>query len=116
MECKDYNGWTNYETWLVNLWIGEDSQEYWEERAKEICRQHEDRLDAVRELADDIRASHEEMAEEIGTIGLLVDLLSGSLQNVNWREIAEHLTEGKPLENEEEEKEEEELSVEEKLP
>jgi len=24
MTTKEYNGWTNYETWLVKLWIDND--------------------------------------------------------------------------------------------
>jgi hypothetical protein len=23
MNRREYNGWTNYETWLVNLWYGD---------------------------------------------------------------------------------------------
>ena len=35
MEEKRYNGWTNYETWAVNLWIDNDqgSYTYWREQA-----------------------------------------------------------------------------------
>jgi hypothetical protein len=31
-----YNGWKNYETWLVHLWITSDekTQAYWETRGK----------------------------------------------------------------------------------
>ena len=33
-----YNGWTNYETWVVNLWIDNEqgSQDFIRETAKEI--------------------------------------------------------------------------------
>ena len=33
MTKKEYNGWTNYETWAVNLWIGNDeaSSRYWQD-------------------------------------------------------------------------------------
>jgi hypothetical protein len=36
-EDTTYNGWTNYETSCVNLWIDNDqgSQEYWRDQAKE---------------------------------------------------------------------------------
>ena len=32
---EKYNGWTNYETWLVNLWLGNGgSGEHWREQAE----------------------------------------------------------------------------------
>ena len=37
MNKNEYNGWYNYETWLVNLWMDNDqgSQEMWREHARE---------------------------------------------------------------------------------
>ena len=35
MEDKKYNGWTNYETWLVNLWI--DNDEAVQQNVKNLC-------------------------------------------------------------------------------
>ena len=37
MTKKEYNGWHNYETWLVKLWIDneEGSYNYWREVAQE---------------------------------------------------------------------------------
>ena len=36
---RGYNGWTNYETWAVALWIGNEpgSYEYWEHDQAEDC-------------------------------------------------------------------------------
>lgn len=40
MNHNEYNGWTNYETWAVNLWIDNDGgTERWTERASEILAQ-----------------------------------------------------------------------------
>ena len=32
--CKKYNGWSNYETWAVNLWLDNDQYSYNEMRNK----------------------------------------------------------------------------------
>ena len=92
-----YNGWTNYETWAVKLWMDNEqgTQEYWSDRAKEILRdpRTSDVLTtdqtARYDLADQLKAEHEENAPTIG--GVFADLLSASLSKVNWSEIAECL-------------------------
>ena len=37
MADQEYNGWKNYETWCVNLWLTneEGSDRYWRERGQE---------------------------------------------------------------------------------
>ena len=42
MNKNEYNGWTNYETWLVNLWMDncEGSQKYWSEVAHDSVEEH----------------------------------------------------------------------------
>ena len=90
MSDKKHNGWANYETWAVNLWLSNDSgtYEYWRDRA----RQHTSvsyGSGSFCELAD-------EMEEEIGNkvedftpdLGATVysDLLNAALSEVNWCE------------------------------
>lgn len=43
MKTETYNGWTNYETWVVNLWLGNDegSDRYWREQAQECFDESE---------------------------------------------------------------------------
>lgn len=80
----DYNGWTNYETWAVNLHVTSDQGAL--EIAQEMAGEYEDRLD----LADAIQEWIEGWAE-IGIEqmpGLAADLLRGALSEVNWYEIA----------------------------
>lgn len=85
-----YNGWTNYETWNVNLWIDNDEGMYStvRDRAREIVRSEDDKDDAATELANYIENLHEEIKPQVE--GTFADLLSAALAEVNWREIAEH--------------------------
>jgi hypothetical protein len=103
MTDTSYNGWTNYETWLVNMWIDNDegSQDMWRERADEAIAATDDSLtfaqrkaDAVFELADTLKAEFEEGAETLGATGFWFDLINASLSQVNWREIAAAICEG----------------------
>ena len=97
MNRNEYNGWTNYETWLVNMWIDNDegAHDMWIERANEALAATDDSLDfvgrkadAVFELADTMKDEFENGAEELGLKGFWVDLVNSALSEVNWREIA----------------------------
>lgn len=98
MADTTYNGWTNYETWLVNLWMDNDcgEQEFFRERAKEIYdgprnvyRDHLTRkADAGLTFADWLKDYWEEHRPELA--GAYNDLLTGALSAVNWDEIARH--------------------------
>lgn len=79
-----YNGWTNYETWNVKLWIDNDegSQNYWLEAAREADGN-------ARDLADRLKDEHVESMPAV--TGVYADLLKSALDEVDWREIAEAL-------------------------
>ena len=95
-----YQGWTNYETWSVNLWIDndEDIQDYWHEEAMEAYLNAEATAHSTRQyvaavdLAEQIKDQHEEAMPELD--GVWADLLNASLSEVNWRELAEHMIDG----------------------
>ena len=92
---SEYNGWTNYETWLVNLWITNDSAEYeyWLDAARTEREQWlGDRPIAVcaARLAD---AFENNATDALGESGPLRDLLFAALDAVNWHEIARHIME-----------------------
>ena len=101
MTNTPYNGWTNYETWLVNLWIDneEGAQRYWRYEAQDayehpISNQFiASRLDRVRiTLADRLKDQFQEQASDlVGVTCVWADLLGAALLAVNWREIAEHM-------------------------
>jgi type II secretory pathway component PulK len=82
--ATEYNGWKNYETWLVNLWIDNDGDgEQWRERAAE--------LRDTDELARSMQDFYTELAElQIPSQGMFADLFNSALREVCWYSIAEH--------------------------
>lgn len=101
-ETKTYNGWTNYETWNVALWIDneEGSYGFWNEQAQECWDQTREEDDketrgdyAVSTLAnrleDHFRDASQELLDNANAgSSVWADLLGAALSEVNWREIA----------------------------
>ena len=84
-----YNGWANYETWLVNLWLDEEDSkaELWD-------KVDMTQADAVRELATVIEDSVIDRVDEMGIEnGMVRDLIGSALSEVNWDEIARSMVE-----------------------
>ena len=105
MTHNEYNGWHNYETWAVNLWMSNDqgSDDFYRGIAQEAYDESTEELRADRSIiftrdevatrvfADRLKDDHEErQTESTGIAGVFADLLSGALSEVNWFEIAEH--------------------------
>lgn len=97
--CEKYNGWTNYETWAVKLWMDNDegSYNYWNERTEELYEEavpafsFTSKRDAARvALMDELKETHEENAPE-NEASIYTDLMSAALGSVDWHEIAESL-------------------------
>ncbi len=111
---KKYNGWTNYETWLVKLWIDNDkgSQNFWQEEAQRIYGEAEaddtfsQAEKAALSLDEYLKEWHEEIAEQSGvpTTGFVADLFNAAMSEVNWHEIAVSLIEDNVEESQTEEK------------
>jgi len=99
--CKEYNGYTNYPTWAVSLWLDNTSGMY--EIIKEIYLDMKHRSDHP-ELADWIKEYTEDNSPLIEESSLYSDLLNHSLQKVNWYEIEDNYIESFD-ENEQEEDE-----------
>jgi hypothetical protein len=88
-----YNGWTNYETWRVNLELfgGFDVSDYAPECIRDDDAYSLSKL--LKEYADDA-------IDQDGTLeGLAVDYARAFLSGVNWYEIAEHLLDDIKAEN-----------------
>ena len=99
-EDKTYNGWTNWETWVTNLWIDNDGYAGGSlgvsEEADRIVKgklDNDDALgDATSELADWLKDTIDnDLREHNGTVaGLLSDIVNDFIKTVDWRDIAEH--------------------------
>lgn len=110
MNHKEYNGWHNYETWAVALWMDNEqgSHNYWGDRAQEAYDEAEAGSSyssqtreqaALIALSDMLKAEHEEAMPELGA-SIWADLLGAAMSEVNWYEIAEHLMENVDKEEE----------------
>lgn len=89
---ETYNGWSNYPTWNVNLWLSNDEGLYRE--ALDIVARSRDWEEAeetpVRVLvADQLRDwVRDDLAPDLGA-SFAADLLGYALDSVDWFEIAD---------------------------
>lgn len=104
MSDQKYNGWTNYETWNMKLWMDNDqsSSNYWNERAQEIYdasqaeRFFTRRESAAIALGNAIKeemGDHAQDALERAGVAYswIADFLNAAVSEVNYHEIAESL-------------------------
>ncbi len=85
-----YNGWTNYETWDVKLWLDNDYQTYSYVQDMIASLDMDEEYPALT-LADALRdLVMEEMRPEADA-SMFEDILTAGLERVDWREIADNL-------------------------
>lgn len=95
MSDKTYNGWTNYETWNVKLWLDNEQGTYSEvtgHAAGVYAEAAEDGETATdypysTNFATWLKEYVEEMRPD-EPASMFSDLLSAALSEVNWNEIA----------------------------
>lgn len=107
--CKKYNGWSNYPTWCVKLWIDNDQGLYNE--VNQLAQYCYDNAEAERNFSREERATldfesvlHDyiEELEPMENAGMLQDLLSWAFDMVDWYEIAAAIIEDEVDKNEDE--------------
>jgi len=76
-----YNGWRNYETWNVALWLDNDEGTY--HYVRELAEEH----DSPYELGYAIQTYVEEFAPDLGA-SMFADLLNAALSEVDYHAIA----------------------------
>ena len=86
MVTTTYNGWTNYETWCVNLWL--TNEEYSASQLEQLVDSDDDPLSKRSRLQYWV-------VEDFGVLdieGMAGDLLGMAFERVNWQEIIENHT------------------------
>jgi hypothetical protein len=83
MNINEYNGWTNYATWRINLEILGDIQ--WVEEEIEILSP-----EMLEEYVENAVFENNGIS---GYLGLMEDYARAFLSNVNYYEILEHIRE-----------------------
>ncbi len=93
---SSYNGWSNYETWVVNLWLGNDEGSYntcrtlaqrcFEEAVADQVLSRKER--ACYQLANSLKEMIEDGNPLASDASVYADLINASLSEVNWKEIA----------------------------
>lgn len=91
-----HEGWVNIQTWSIALWIDntQASQEFWREQATAAWDKTGDKDEAVSRLALWVSDAHEEAIDSLHLEGFAADLMTYALDDVSWREVAEHLLSG----------------------
>ena len=83
---SDYNGWSNKETWLVNLWYIDSMPEYYTDADQYYVEPNE-----LEEAITYIFRESETLFQTVD--GLIGDFISTSWSRVNWHELADALNE-----------------------
>lgn len=79
-----YNGWTNKETWLVNVWYLDGMPDYFADSGQYEV-DPSDLEESIRFIAEESEALSQLPS------GLLSDFINDAWSEVNWSELSEHL-------------------------
>lgn len=82
-----YNGYKNYETWCICLWIDNDEgmAQRWGDRARDLHKQ--DAKGWVTALADEMKDAFDNEAPELS--GFWSDIFRSAFNEIDWVEVAQ---------------------------
>lgn len=101
-EERGYNGWSNYETWAVSLWLDNEPSSYLygrEQAARHrqeaptasdfrrgiLTEEQEARYNLAKQLKEEVTD-----ASPLRNASMYADLLGAALSEVDWLEIVDH--------------------------
>ena len=103
----EYNGWTNYSTWCLNLWLSNDQGSYdnlmeivreaikdateWDAEGEDLPLDDDAKQEAIGAVAARLESDLDSVIEETAICGMLLDLLTFATGLIDYREIAENL-------------------------
>lgn len=77
---EEYNGWSNYETWLVALWLNSEQASYYAlEELKAESGGEDSKAERLEELTKELY--------EFEATELVADFVNTAFGRVNWAEI-----------------------------
>jgi hypothetical protein len=83
-----YNGWTNYETWAVKLWLDNEQSSYYD-MTSHAAEGYETRAEPnVYDFASWLEEYVREYMLPDDINGLASDLLNAAMSEVDWQEMA----------------------------
>jgi hypothetical protein len=85
--CKEYNGWSNYPTWAVKLWL--DNEEVWYNAMLTVVSQAKTAENPVAFLSERLEHFCERVVGlQAPASGMTSDVFGWAIEQINWREIA----------------------------
>lgn len=92
MTDEKFNGWANYPTWCINMWLENDEGIY-SETASRVAMVHDDEDNTYRsEVANVLQNLVEELSPDLGS-SFPADLIGWVMSHVDWYEIADGVCE-----------------------
>ena len=101
-KIAEYNGWSNYQTWLVNQYYGEPDEDFIQEMYADNNYDMQQTIDGYAEYLKEIVESEKPSNLD----GFFQEKIDNFLKEINYKEIAEHIIESCTLTNDESSEEE----------